>query len=135
MEIPVDATNTKWYSSVMIILLTETNGREIRGEIEEDLGDEIIFDSEIGRLIIKKEDIAEQREILNCTRFKLGTYVQTNNAIYLKIGDLRFRLVKSLNGKDVHPIHMDRIDFGKVLTHEEVFPPEEEEVITEPEGE
>ena len=118
----------------MVILLTETNGRAIRGEIEKDLGDEIIFDSEIGRLIIKKEDIAEQREILNCTRFKIGTYVQANDAIYLKIDAYLFRLVKNLNGRYLPPIDTDRIDFGKVLTHEEVFPPEEEE-IAEPEGE
>lgn len=121
----------------MIILLTQTNGREIRGEIEQDLGDEIIFDSEVGRLIIKKEDIVEQREILNCARFKPGTYVQADDRIYLKIGTYRFRLIKSfnINGETVYPIDIDRIDFGKVLTHEEVFPPEEEEVIPEPEGE
>ena len=118
----------------MMILLTQTNGREIRGEIEEDLGDEIIFDSEFGRLIIKKEDIAAQREILNCTKFKPGTYVQTGDAVYLKIGDLHFRLVKNLNGEYAHPIDINRIDYGEVLTHEEVFPPEEE-VIAEPEGE
>ena len=118
----------------MIILLTQTNGREIRGEIEEDLGDEIIFDSEIGRLIIKKEDIAEQKEILNCSRFEIGTYVQANDGIYLKIGAYLFRRVKDLNGRNLTPIDIDRIDFGKVLTHEEVFSPEEE-VIAEPEGE
>lgn len=111
----------------MMILLTQTDGRKIRGEIERDLGDEIIFDSEVGRLIIKKENIAEQTEILNCTRFKPGTYVQTGDAVYLKIGDLHFRLVKNLNGEYAHPIDIDRIDFGDVLTHDEVFPEEDDE--------
>ena len=111
----------------MMILLTEKSGRKIRGEIEKDLGEEIIFDSEVGRLIIKKDDIVDQTDILNCTRFKPGTYVQTGDAIYLKIGDLHFRLVKNLNGEYAHPIDIDRIDFGEVLTHDEVFPEPVEE--------
>lgn len=111
-----------------MILLTQTDGRKIRGEVEEDLGDEIIFDSEFGRLIIKKSDIAEEKEIINCTSFPVGTYVKTGDAVYLKIGHLHFRLVKNYSDEFVPAIDIDRIDFGEVLTHEEVFPNEQLEI-------
>ena len=114
-----------------MILLTQTDGRQIRGEIEKDLGDELIFNSEVGRLIIKKSDIVDQKDILNCTRFPVGTYVRTGDAIYLKIGDMHFRLVKNFNGEFAQAIDIDRIDFGEVMTHEEVFAPEEEVVLPE----
>lgn len=109
-----------------MILLTQTDGRQIRGEIETDLGDEIIFDSEVGRLIIAKSNIAEQKPILNCTRFKPGTYVKTGDAIYLKIGDMHFRLIRSLSEPYPAAIDISRIDFGEVMTHDEVFPEIEE---------
>lgn len=111
-----------------MILITQTNGRKIRGEIETDLGDEIVFDSEVGRLIIKKSDIAEEKEILDCTEFPLGTYIKTGDAIYVKINNYRFRLIRSSDVDYVHPIDVDRIDFGEILTHDQVFPPEQPEV-------
>lgn len=105
-----------------MILITQTDGRKIRGEIETELNDEIIFKSDLGRLIIKKSDIAEQKQVLNCGNFPLGTYVKAGDAIYLKINHLQFRLVKNLNESHPAAIDIDRIDFGEVLTHEEVFP-------------
>lgn len=109
-----------------MILLTQTDGRQIRGEIETELEDEIIFKAEMGRLIIKKSDIAQQKTVLNCGTFPLGTYVKTGDAIYLKINQLQFRLVKNLNESYPAAIDIDRIDFGEVMTHDEVFPPTEE---------
>jgi len=105
-----------------MILLTKTDGRQLRGEIETELDEEIIFRTEVGRLIINKDDIVEQKTVLNCGRFPLGTYVQTGDAIYLKINPYQFRLVKNLNESMPQAIDIDRIDFGEVLTHDEVFP-------------
>lgn len=116
-----------------MILITQTDGRQIRGEIERDLEDSIIFKSEIGRLIIDKDSIVGQTEVLNCVNLPLGTYVKTGDAIYLKINHLQFRLVKNVNEGYPAAIDIDRIDFGEVMTHEEVFSPQQPELPPTPE--
>lgn len=116
-----------------MILITQTDGRQIRGEIERDLEDSIIFKSEIGRLILDKDSIVGQTEVLNCINLPLGTYVKTGDAIYLKINHLQFRLVKNINESYPAAIDIDRIDFGEVITHDQVFPSEEPELPQTPE--
>ena len=116
-----------------MILLTQTDGRELRGEVEQDLKDSIIFKTEIGRLIINKDDIAEQKEVLNCGNLPLGTYVKVGDAVYLKINPSQFRLVKNLNGWHPAAIDTDRIDFGEIITHDEVFAPVEQPEVPQSE--
>ena len=116
-----------------MILITQTDGRELRGQIEQEFDDELILKTEIGRVIVDKKDIVDRQKVLNCETFPLGTYIKADDAIYLKINDFQFRLVKNLGTPGVYipAIDSDRIDFGEVMTHEEVFAPEEGIVLPE----
>lgn len=110
-----------------MILLTQTDGRQLRGEIETDLENSIILKTDLGRLVIEKDDILDQKSLLDCSSLKVGTYVKTGDAIYLKINHQQFRLIMNLDMTLSIPTDTYRIDFGETLTHAEVFPETEEE--------
>lgn len=112
-------------------LVKLTDGQEVEGELLDEDDDAVTVGVSIGNLKIDKENIASMSDILDCAQAPVGSFLESPEGIYIKMADKHFRLVK---GPYTSPQDVQRIRDGHYVTHEEVFPPEEE-VIAEPEGE
>lgn len=108
-----------------------TDGQEVEGELLDEDNDTVTISIPIGDLKINKGNVASMNDRLDCSRAPVGCFLESPEGVYIKMSDNHFRLVK---GPYTSPVDMQRIKDGRYVTHEEVFPPEEE-VIAEPEGE
>lgn len=112
-------------------LVKLTDGQEIEGELVREDTETVTVDVSVGDLKIERDNIVSIDDILDCSQAPIGSYLESPKGVYIKMGDNHFRLIK---GPYTSPVDMQRIRDGHYVTHEEVFPPEEE-VIAEPEGE
>ena len=108
-----------------------TDGQEVEGDLVDEDDDTVTVGISVGNLKIDKANIASMNDILDCSQAPIGSYLESPEGVYIKMGDNHFRLIK---GPYTSPVDMQRIKDGRYVTHEEVFSPEEE-VIAEPEGE
>ena len=113
-------------------LVKLTDGQEVEGDLVSEDDDTVTVGISIGDLRINRGNIASMNDILDCSQAPVGSFLESPEGVYIKMGDNHFRLVK---GPYTSPVDLQRIKDGRYVTHEEVFSPEEEEVIAEPEGE
>ena len=110
-------------------LVKLTNGQEVEGVLVREDTETVTVGVSLGDLKIERDNIVSMNDILDCSQAPIGSYLQTPNGVYIKMADDHFRLIK---GPYTSPVDVQRIRDGHYVTHEEVFPPEEE-VIAEPE--
>lgn len=112
-------------------LVKLTDGQEVEGELVREDTETITVGVPLGNLKIERDNIVSMEDILDCSQAPIGSYLESSGGTYIKMADNHFRLIK---GPYTLPVDVRRIRDGRYVTHEEVFPPEEE-VIAEPEGE